>query len=109
MGFFSWKTQDTNKSIANAYSGRDTFRVRMIDNMGNMWIEDNYQGYGEFGGKDFYELLAEMNGKTTRDEGIDIAFSGKGYLSPNLNEYEINWRDQEPKTCEYQGFFYNWK
>lgn len=107
MGFFSWKTQDTNKSIANQHSIRPTFRVVMHDNKGNKWIEDNYEGYGEFGGKDFYELLAEMNGKTSRDEGIDLAFSDQAYRSPNLTETEDwKWRDKEPENCKYQGFFY---
>ena len=59
MGFFSWKTQDTDTSIANAHSNRATFKVQMIDNNGNVWTENNYDGYGVFGGKDFYELLAE--------------------------------------------------
>ena len=26
MGFFSWKTMDTDESIANQYSNRKTFR-----------------------------------------------------------------------------------
>jgi len=90
MGFFSWKTQDTDTSIANAHSNRATFKVQMIDNNGNVWTENNYDGYGVFGGKDFYELLAEMNGVVERDKvqlqgeaytdymrnkGIDLAFS----------------------------------
>ena len=54
MGCFSWKTQDTDKSIASRYSNRNTFTVSMLDDKGNSWIEDNYEGYGEFGGKDFY-------------------------------------------------------
>ena len=59
MGFFSWKTNDTERSIANKYSNRSTFTVYMRDNEGNVWVEENYEGYGEFGGKDYYELLAE--------------------------------------------------
>ena len=89
MGFFSWNTQDTDKSIANQYSNRKTFRVQMMDNKGNVWTEDNYDGYGRFGGKDYYELLAEMNGFTSdktgdeytdeaRGDGITLAFDGNG-------------------------------
>lgn len=107
MGFFSWITQDTDKSIPNIYSGRDIFRVVMHDNKGNKWIEDLYDGYCEFGGKDFYELLAEMNGKTTREEGVDIAFSGEPYISPNLTEtLNWDWINSEPKICPDQGYFY---
>ena len=62
MGFFSWKTNDTNTSIANIYSGYDVISVYLIDNNNRMYKEDAYGGYGVFGGKNFYELLAEMNG-----------------------------------------------
>jgi len=127
MGFFSWNTQDTDKSIANQYSNRKTFRVQMIDNKGNVWTEDDYEGYGRFGGKDYYELLAEMNGFTsdkTGDEytdeargfGIDIAFkdngSGvatEGVYYPNLIEKADGWVYEMggPDTCDYQGYFYD--
>ena len=62
MGFFSWKTSDTNRSIANQYSGRDTFVVHMITEDGRVFTEEEYEGYGVFGGTDIYELIAEMNG-----------------------------------------------
>ena len=107
MGFFSWRTQDTDKSIANHYSIRPTFRVYMTDNKGNRWEEDNYAGYGVFGGKDYYELLAEMNGLKTRSEGIDYFFESDKCLCPNLTE-DPNWvwRDESPERCEDQGYFY---
>jgi hypothetical protein len=123
MGFFSWKTQDTDKSIANKWSARDTFRVQMMDDKGNVWTEDSYDGYGEFGGKDYYELLAEMNGLTAnnpdelRGKGIELAFSNgnhsgvgtEGVKYPNLVEMADGWRydPMGPDSCEDQGFFYN--
>jgi hypothetical protein len=133
MGFFSWKTQDTDKSIANQYSNRKTFRVQMMDNKGNVWTEDDYEGYGNFGGKDFYELLAEMNGFVSQkgltyevdgeaytDEargfGINLAFKDnpngiatKGVLYPNLIEQADGWvyNESGPDNCEYQGYFYD--
>ena len=123
MGFFSWKTQDTDRSIPNNYSIRKTFRVQMLDNKGNVWTEDNYEGYGVFGGKDYYELLAEMNGVTDKDTdrlrnaGIDLAFSKGNHsgvatedvLYPNLIEMADGWNylPGGPDSCEYQGFFYD--
>jgi hypothetical protein len=123
MGFFSWRTQDTDKSIANKWSARDTFRVQMMDDKGNVWTEDSYDGYGEFGGKDYYELLAEMNGITAnnpdelRGKGIELAFSKnnhsgvgtEGVLYPNLVEMAEGWRydPMGPDSCEDQGFFYD--
>ena len=109
MGFFSWKTQDTDRSISNDSSSRGTFVVYMTDNKGNSWVEDQYEGYGVFGGMDYYELLAKMNGLKDRDEGIELALNEEGikFLSPNLNEYEESeWTDSVPENCEDQGYFY---
>lgn len=114
MGFFSWHTQDTGESIANRYSNRKPFTVYMTDNKGNRWREDNYDGYGEFGGKDYYELLAEMNGLgSDRQAGIDFAFhdspSGENpdCLFPNLTEAaDWKWRNDIPDSCRDQGYFY---
>jgi hypothetical protein len=131
MGFFSWNTQDTDKSIANNYSNRNTFRVQMIDNKGNVWTESDYEGYGRFGGKDYYELLAEMNGVVERDKvqlqgeaytdymrgkGIELAFkdngSGvatEGVYYPNLVEKADGWVYEMggPDSCDFQGYFYD--
>jgi len=109
MGFFSWIAQDTDRSIANAYSSNKTFPVYMKDNKGNVWKEEAYEGYGVFGGKDFYELLAEMNGiqNADREDGIDLYFSGEPFISPNLVENpETPWVDKSPEDCEFQGYFY---
>ena len=122
MGFFSWRTQDTDRSIANNYSTRKTFPVVMIDNKGNKWVEQDYEGYGVFGGKDYYELLAEMNGITDKDTdrlrsaGISLAFSKgnnsgvgtDGVYYPNLIEKADGWLYQMagPDSCESQGYFY---
>ena len=130
MGFFSWNTMDTDKSIANEHSNRKTFRVQMIDNKSNIWTEDNYDGYGRFGGKDFYELLAEMNGFVSdkyeigtdeytdeaRGFGISLAFKGngsgiatQGVYYPNLIEQARGWvyEMSGPDNCEFQGYFYD--
>ena len=121
MGFFSWRTQDTDRSICNNYSIRTPFHVDMIDDKGNVWSEDNYEGYGTFGGKDYYELLAEMNGLTgdgtedLRMQGINLAFRGnpsgegtEGVKYPNLVEMAAGWEYDPigPESCEFQGYFY---
>ena len=108
MGFFSFETQDTNESIPNVYSDRETFTVYMRDDKGNIWEENNYEGYGDFGGKDFYELLAEMNGLSNRETGIDLAFDKerKDVKWPTLTKDKNSEVTGEPKGCQYQGFFY---
>lgn len=129
MLFFSWYTQDTNRSIPNKYSTRATFFVTMIDDKGNKYFEPNYGGEGIFGGKDFYVLLAEMNGmnhdvyneEEKRKFGYDLAFGidangNKIYPSgdnpnikyPNLVESPDQWEyiSNSPKPCESSGYFY---
>lgn len=68
MGFFSWLTADTKRSICNSYSSRKPFTVHMITEDGQVFTEHEYEGYGEFGGKDFYVLSAELNGLVGKDE-----------------------------------------
>ena len=116
MGFFSWKTNNSDRSIANRYSDRSTFKVYMKDNKGNVWVEEDYDGYGRFGGKDYYELLAEMNGLgSDRNKGLWLQYDSKGIkiIYPALFEAfegaDSQWEDYRgvaPEDCEYQGYFY---
>ena len=120
MGFFSWKTCDSDESIANNCSTRPTLTVHMITPDGRVFTEEDYEGYGEFGGKDFYELLAELNGLgSDGSAGIDLCFKSNsngdntpGVIYPKLVEdLESDVVAQynslpNPETCEAQGFFY---
>ena len=134
MGFFSWKTCDTGESIFNIFSDRETVSVAMVDDKGNVYIEDEYEGYGMFGGKDYYQLVAEMNvpDKCTGDVGHDRSLGIKIVFdydeSGDINhmdklkvkvpilvckdlldytkDYKQLWLNtQPPVTCEYQGYF----
>ena len=120
MGFFSWKTQDTHRSIPNRYSNHSPFPVIMTDDKGNQWREDDYEGYGDFGGKDYYELLSEMNNLgNTRDGFFDKFFSlvkdgnhteadkwAATLIYPSLSECGKYYDGVEPERCEFQGYFY---
>lgn len=116
MGFFSWKTQDTNQSIPNCFSGEELLEVKMINPLtGEEYYEDEYEGYGEFGGKDYYELLAEINGyESDRQIGIELTFSKpklkESLIFPKLVTASCSGSLTgfgEPETCEYQGYFYS--
>ena len=108
MGFFSWNTQDTNRSIVNFHSNIDTFKVIMTDNKENQWIEENYEGYGVFGGKDYFALLDEMNGGTgDRSRGIDLYYSRNDDVKyPSLSECGAYFF-KKPEDCKEQGYFYD--
>lgn len=117
MGQFSWFTQDTHKRIVN---GRK-FNVIMTDDKGNQYREGWYEGYGVFGGKDYYELLAEMNGYTLKDfdgdseklrlKGIELAFGddhpagdNPNVKHPSLTESGEWMGGTPPETDPNQGF-----
>jgi len=112
MGQFSWITQDTIESIRNNVTGKKA-RAFMWDNKGNFWEERQYEGYGVFGGKDFFQLVAEMNnlegltGNADKDRnlGIDLVYGDKPYLSPNLTRNSgWKWKNKAPMDCPNQGW-----
>ena len=107
-GQFSWMTLDTGNQIGSERENRIT--VYMYDNEGNRWEEKRYEGYGEFGGMDYYELLATMNGYSAedlskgeelRDIGIDLAFDQKKFKPRNSKKVLYPALVEDPK--------YNWK
>lgn len=109
MGQFSWFTQDTNHRIVNG----EEHTIYMTDNKGTYYTEHCYEGYGVFGNKDYYELLAEMNGyPADRHKGIDLAFGNGVYpmgdnpniLHPSLTELEPKYMGGVPESDPNQGF-----
>jgi len=97
-GQFSWMTQDTGQQIGS--QDENKIPVYMFDNKGKYYYENDYDGYGEFGGKDYYDLVAEMNGYTADDAekfggtfgklrgiGIKLAF---GELEPKNNSFDLD-------------------
>jgi len=113
MGCFSWIAQDTNTPvyITGGYERRTYY---MWDNKGKSWKEPNYEGYGIFGGKDYYVLLAEMNRiygedvteEQKREEGIEFSLNHDGILFPNLTETSIwKWINKQPASHDNQGWY----
>lgn len=123
MGFFSWLTCDTKRSISNNCSYKGTFPVYVLipQEFGGGYIEEkDYEGYGVFGGKDIYDLVAHWNipekcvgdVEEDRSKGIDIAcydWENKALKYPiKIAEHPMKYEDAEPSVnCPYQGFFYD--
>jgi hypothetical protein len=100
-GQFSWITQDTNQQIGSENENTLPF-VYMFDNKGNKFLEKNYEGYGVFGDKDYYELLDQMNGGTgDRSRGINLAFdkepdySGEVLHPALVVNPNFNWKSHD--------------
>jgi hypothetical protein len=106
MGFHSWKTSDTKRSIANRYSGRKTFTVHMITENGLVYTEENYGGYGVFGGKDIYILIAEMNNlkykknddDSAREAAIDLLYEN------HITNGERTYKAGTTKDCHFSNW-----
>lgn len=121
MGFFSWKTSDTDKSISNCYSERGALPVYLITPYDEAIYEENYEGYGEFGGYDAYALLAkwnrpnECNGDVDHDRLIGIRIGCYDEQMAKLKyplkfaeNKNARYEDLAPATsCDCQGYFYN--
>ncbi|MGK2231160.1 MAG: hypothetical protein ACI92O_000318 [Colwellia sp.] len=110
MGFFSYKTSDTNESIMNHYT--DECRpVYMLQPNGEPSIfEASYSGYGVFSGIDVYEWLADKNGGGCRDYGLKLAFKevrrpSQYYpLKFSFNKYAVYEELPESQLCPRQGY-----
>ncbi|KZX57762.1 hypothetical protein A3709_19255 [Halioglobus sp. HI00S01] len=89
----------------------------MLDDKGNRYEEHAYNGYGIFGGVDYYSLVDIMNGGSgDRERGIDLCFGNNGDHDPALKlpklvtlNCKTSWADlPNSPSCEAQGFFYSW-
>ena len=117
MGCFSWIAQDTDSPIYISgwqKPGHVQHIYYMWDNKGNCWKEPDYEGYGMFGGKDFYVLLAEMNNIDGKDDDekrskaikIDFSSNCDGIIFPNLTESSIwTWKNKRPHCHVNQGAY----
>jgi hypothetical protein len=99
MGMFSWLTNDTGESVTNRYTDEGALPVYLHDNKGNVWYEPDYEGYGEFGGMDYYELDFFEYMSASPEGAKEIIF-------PNIVE-SSNWKwvNEAPLHCPNQGFF----
>lgn len=120
MGFFSWLTCDTNESISNRYSVRGPLTAYVLipkEFGGGFLKEENYEGYGVFGGRNIFALIAEWNKPdacTGDDEvdrmlGIDIYHDQNNPIKYGIKisskpmEYEYA---ELSERCPDQGYFY---
>lgn len=125
MGCFSWFTQDKSHTrIVIGSVKKPIYMIGEVDGRRVTYTEsEHYDGYGNFGGKDYYEFMAEMNGKTLvdfdgadpkdqlRSAGINMAFDGDPYgmsikwKHPTLTLVAGDYHDGDaPESDPDQGF-----
>lgn len=102
MGQFSWMSQDTNEQIFNdAPAGFQT--VHMVDPRdGTDYVETDYEGYGRFGGMDFYALIVDIN-----KDFILKQYADTGYLDDDnmkiLNKPLKEWTKEDQDEIRHTG------
>ena len=108
MGFFSWKCAKSKESIASCYSGKPAEQSEcFLITPEKTYYEPSYEGYGDFGGRDIYEILGDGD----RIRGIDLYLDGKASFDIKIvlaKKYNNEKYEDLPASedCEYQGFFY---
>lgn len=125
MGYFSWITSDTKKSISNNMSCRGPLPVYLLMPNNDYLYEDNYEGYGIFAGQDAYALLARWNrpdscnGDDEHDRkiGINLEFGQMLSNNPNALKYPLKFVEniedaiydelKPSETDPDQGYFYD--
>lgn len=109
MGFFSWKTSDTNESIANKFT--DQCRpVYMLQPNGKPPIyEPEYEGYGVFGGVDAMLWLTEVNVPSYIKEKFNDEEKRKLGVLLSVNESSGIWKDNKDRlwTDRFNYFLTN--
>lgn len=94
MGWFSWWTIKYNGNLSRPIYKRGgkklpVFNVWMHTPDGKSYHETEYEGYGEFGGKDYFVALSECNpeGGTEqltqeqhRERGVDLEYENRETL-----------------------------
>ena len=112
MGFFSWKCAKSGVSVASRYNSDVWDSECYVVTPNGIIYEEAYEGYGDFGGFDIFELLGEgdrivgiekYHDKNRRDElpfvpKIVIAAYYKGESYDELEESEM---------CPDQGYFFD--
>ena len=71
---------------------------------GKVWKEENYEGYGVYGGKDAHALLAQTN-----VEGIREWYSHPSADMPNMKDWEPTGDDDDDRSVGIDMCYGKWR
>ena len=115
MGCFSWIYCDTNKPLKIGKSARLLIPATFNNgNKGGSIYESAYDGYGNFGGRDVYDLVAEWNREFLSEDMLEkepklenfgglYRFEIDKYRESGMSEEEINMRNLAQKEKYYRA------
>lgn len=121
MGLFSFYTADTNRVIQVSGRGK-SFPVAVLipKEFGGGSIEERaYKGYGDFGGKDVYNLLADWNKDYLQKDMLEVPvkenYSEEFYYKMAMNRYETychvldDFKADKPESLMNRTYGKDWK
>jgi len=85
VGFFSWECAVSNEDIMNQYSQRGATQCVLVCPDDSVIEEDFYEGYGVFGGRDAYALLAKWNDPNLEDDPVMEGQDDEDYRDQGIN------------------------
>ncbi len=101
MGCFSWCTSDTKKSIPCCMPfGGLPGTVYLLNPFGEPYKETDYEGYGEFGGHDVYDLVVEWNRNYLTPELLSKPERSKYELGEEGDTYYARAVQKYNMTCK---------
>ena len=86
MGSFSWYASDTKRAIRSS----NPFPVYALRPDGEPLLETDYEGYGEFGGEDIYNLVADWNRQYMAEHPEFVVVQHGGYWDRAKNDFVHN-------------------
>ena len=104
MGMFSWIYSDTDTAMIDG-KRRDSYLLippAFQQKYGRFIVEPCYEGYGEFDGKDVYELVAEFN-KDFIPRVLELAEKGDWYCFKGIVEDIKENRDYQDLVKYYEN------
>ena len=115
MGQFSWISKNGDQIRNEHHNDQKVWMTYLDENDQIQTVkEEEYEGYGRFGGLDYYEVLAKMNGKQTRIDGIMIAFERQDFRVKYPQLYTIepvadqkHFWEEECESDPDQGWVWN--
>lgn len=121
MGLFTFYTADTNRIIEVSGRGK-SFPVAVLfpKEFGGGSIEERaYNGYGDFGGKDVYNLIADWNKDYLQKDMLEVPvkenYSEEFYYKMAMKRYETycqvldDFKSDKPKSLMNRKFGKDWK
>ncbi len=99
MGQFSWLDCKTKEQILDDVC-RDVYVLVPEEFGGGHILETCYDGYGNFGGHDIYDLIADWNQNYVDESILEKLYDDDWYVRCGYKDDFMHYLNKEPYSCE---------